>query len=218
MSTDGSTTPGAPYQDWLAIARVHRETPSVQLGLNCLLGAHITESLDRMVDLAADWGVSCLKLLPIHINLQHSWKGDIPPNLLLTPDHADALADQLDAAWHRARALGLYTSSRAFLQATPAYLRGELTFPCYAGYAYGNVDPYGNIFPCYDHRVPLNIRDRGLIGAWRSDAMQQMRGRVRTCSNPCWNSGNAEPSLRMDLARVLRDPRQIVADLEFLLA
>jgi MoaA/NifB/PqqE/SkfB family radical SAM enzyme len=201
-----------------SVAGFLKLAPAVELTLNCVVGAHNLGTLDATVDMAASWGLRGIKFLPLHTNLGHNWKEeDLPENMAGKQDIAGRLGDELERAWTRAQALGLQTSSRAFLRGVPDYLNGTLDFPCYAGHLYGNIDPYGMLFPCYDYMGSLNVIERGLVDAWHSDEMQQLRDKVRHCKTPCWNSGNAEPSLRMDLKSTLRDPRQLVSDLEFYL-
>jgi len=202
-----------------AALALRRWAPTVATTLNCVVGPHNERSIDKLVDLAARWGMQAIKFLPLHTNLGHRYKEDgLPDSLVGDPGHSRRLGAALEQARARAVSLGLETSSRAFLDRIPDYLDGTLEFPCYAGYLYGNIDPYGFMFPCYDHTEPLNVRDVGLLAAWRSDEMQRMRERVRGCQNPCWNSGNAEPSLRMDPTVSLRDPRQLLVDLFDLVA
>ncbi len=198
-----------------AAATLREHAPAVQLSLNVVVGAHNVGSLERTVDLAASWGLGGIKFLPLHSNLGHRYKDDAIPEAMRGPDDLPrALGEELLHAASRARSLGLATSSLAFLQRVPDYLEGTLHFPCYAGFLYGNIDPFGQLFPCYDHTEPLSVLDQGLVAAWRSEAMNRMRDRVINCATPCWNSGNAEPSLRMDPATSLADPAQLMIDLE----
>ncbi len=198
-------------------ARLLRErVPQATVGLNCVVGPHNLGQIDALVDLASRWRLAAIKFLPLHSNLQHAWMDGLAAEFTTDAAGAPALGAAVEAARIRARALGLSTSSRAFVRGIAPYLEGKLHFDCYAGYLYGNVDPFGMLFPCYDHAEPLDIREVGIVAAWRGETMQRMRERVRGCANPCWNSGNAEPSLRMDAGAVLGDPLQIIDDLELL--
>ncbi len=198
-----------------AAAALRRHAPAVELSLNMVVGPHNLGTLERTVDMAASWGLAGIKFLPLHSNLGHRHKDDpLPESMRGALDLAPVLGAELLQAADRARSLGLSTSSLAFLRRVPDYLQGTLHFPCYAGFLYGNVDPFGQLFPCYDHTEPLSVLDGGLVAAWQSEAMNRMRDRVRNCATPCWNSGNAEPSLRMDPATSLADPTQLMIDLE----
>lgn len=198
-----------------AAGHLRQQAPEVNLSLNVVVGAHNLGTLARTVDLAARWGLGGVKFLPLHDNLGHRWKeGGVPEEMRGSADLPTALGEELLRGAERAHALGLQTSSRGFLERVPDYLNGTLHFPCYAGFLYGNIDPFGQMFPCYDHTEPLSVLDHGLVAAWRSPAMDRMRQRVRSCATPCWNSGNAEPSLRMDPLTTLADPAQLLTDLE----
>lgn len=201
-----------------AVARVKRLATQVRIGLNCVISPANVGSLPSMVELAADWGVDSVHFTPAHANLNHHWKpSGLKREFVLTQDHAIGLKRELLLVLQTASRLGTATGSTAYLEAIPTLLEGGSLPPCYAGYIYGNIDPYGNLFPCYDHIEALNVRDGGLLKAWRSPEMQRMRRQVRDCSHPCWNTGNAEPSLRMNLPSLLRSPKQILKDMELYL-
>lgn len=200
-----------------AIALLRRRAPDVHVGINTLVAGHNLGQLGRMVDLARRWGVHGIKFVPLHDNLAHRWNPrPVPARLVLDDRQADALAAELVEATRRARSAGLATSSRAFVRWMPHYYRGQRPpVRCSAGFSYGNIDPCGQLFPCYDHVEPLDVRERGLVAAWNSAAMQRMRVRVSACDACCWNSGNAEPSLRLSLRETITDPAQLLSDLEF---
>ena len=200
-----------------AITLLRQRAPGIHIGLNTLIGGHNLGALEQMVDLACRWGVHGIKFMPLHENLAHRWTDRSSPAVMRVEEGQVAgLTRELLRATSRARQLGLATSSRAFVQGVPAFHRGLARPPCHAGYLYGNIDPYGNLLPCYDHMEPLDVRAVGLRAAWRSEAMNRMRARVRSCNARCWNSGNAEPSLRLSLRNVASDPTALLADLEFL--
>lgn len=199
-----------------AIALLRERAPAVHVGINTLVGGHNLGQLNEMVDLARRWGVHSIKFVPLHQNLAHRWNPRPQPAQMLVDDgRIDSLAAELSEAARRARAAGLVTSSRAFVRWMPHYHRGlRPPLPCAAGFVYGNIDPCGQLFPCYDHMEPVDVREQGLVAAWRSPAMQRMRAGVRSCEARCWNSGNAEPSLRLSLRNTIADPSQLLSDLE----
>lgn len=201
-----------------AVARVKALAPQVSLGLNCVISPANVGSLLSMVELAAGWGMDSVHFTPAHANLNHHWKpSGLKREFVLSKEHAFGLKRELLLVMQSAARLGIATGSIAYLEAIPTLLEGGSLPDCYAGYIYGNIDPYGNLFPCYDHIESLNLRDGGLLAAWSSPEMQRMRKMVRDCSSPCWNTGNAEPSLRMNLPSLLRSPKQILKDMELYL-
>lgn len=198
-----------------ANALLQAHAPNVRRSLNVVVGQHSVGSLERTVEWAARHAMIAIKFQPMHSNLAHRFDTDLNvTDMTVDQDHIDALGDELRRARQLALDLGLATSSAAFVDGIPAYWRGSSKLDCYAGYVYGNLDPYGFLQPCYDHSEPLNVRKIGLVAAWQSASMQRMRAKVRACSNACWNNGNAEPSLRLSARNVLTDPAQIVRDLQ----
>ncbi len=201
------------------VAKLKDRAPAVHLGLNCVVSHGNVHAMEDMVHLAARWSVDSVKFTPFHDNLNHRWRTFSElDSLRLSPTDLPALARQVERIPELARRFGLMTNSRAFLEGMLEFAAGRVPeLPCYAGYMYGNIDPYGRLFPCYDHREPLNVLDLGLVASWRSPAMEQMRTRVRSCTSRCWNTGNAEPSIRLHPATFVLNPGQAWEDLRFYL-
>lgn len=199
-----------------AVELVRRHAPRVRVGINCVITPLNLDSLASMVELGARWGVNAVQFTPAHGNLNHGFgPGDLDHRYVLTTAHAAPLALEIERVLDRASRLGLGTSSAPYLRNIPAWLRGRSMPTCYAGFVYANIDPYGFLFPCYDHRESINVRREGLASAWKSPQMQRMRQAVRACTHRCWNTGNAEPSLRMEPVNLMRHPEQILHDLRF---
>jgi pyrroloquinoline quinone biosynthesis protein E len=201
-----------------AVACLRELAPDVGTSLNCVVGRHNRGRLEGLVALAARWGVDSVKFSPAQPTQSHRWRpGGVPDDVRLGPDEAAGVVEELLRARALATRLGLHTSSSAFLRRVGPHLQGTLRYPCAAGYAFGNVDPYGNLFPCYEHLEPLDVRAGGLAAAWRGEAMQRMRERVRSCRVTCWCTGSAEPSIRMRPWAMLAEPGQALDDLRFYL-
>jgi pyrroloquinoline quinone biosynthesis protein E len=163
--------------------------------------------------LAHDAGARAIRYTPFHDNLQHRYKpaAELEP-FRVRPEQVPEIAEQLDAVREYTRAAGLLTNSDAFLRAVPDYFRGNVPHRCFAGFFFCSVDPFGNLFPCYDHTGDLNVARDGLAAAFRSPEMDRLRRAVLTCDHHCWNVGNAEPSLRLDPATALRHAPQLLRE------
>lgn len=197
-----------------AVEHVREEAPGVKIGINCVINQRNLGALQDMIRLGAGWGVDSVKFTPLHDNLNHQWRDSARlGDLALGPSSAPAVREALAPLPELARSLGVSGSSKAFLSRIPDLLEGRHLPACYAGYVYGNIDPYGRLFPCYDHRGTLDVSRMSLVEAWRSSQMQDMRDNVRHCANHCWNTGNAEPSLRMNTWILLRNPAQLLEDM-----
>ncbi len=199
--------------------RLRSQAPTVTRSLNVVVGQHSLGSLRETVRLARAWGVAAIKFQPLHRNLAHRFlPADAARDLDLADDAIDRLAEEALDAREYAVDSGLGTSSAAFVSGFARFWRGRPALDCYAGHVYGNIDPWGQLLPCYDHAEPLDVRTLGLVRAWHSAAMASMRERVRGCENVCWNSGNVEPSLRMVARHHLADPGQLLTDLSLFAA
>jgi MoaA/NifB/PqqE/SkfB family radical SAM enzyme len=61
-------------------------------------------------------------------------------------------------------------------------------FPCYAGYLFARIDPYGNVFPCVEQNYYIdNIRENSFSDIWYSPQFKRFRKEIlpgKKCS--CW--------------------------------
>lgn len=170
--------------------------------------------------LARDLGVRTIRFTPIHENLQHRFKApeELEP-YRVTDEMIPAVTEELARVRQFCSRNGMITNSEAFTRSIPDYFRGPVAHRCFAGFFFASIDPYGNMFPCYDHIGDVNVRDHGgLRGAFESPAMNRLREKVVRCQNRCWNVGNAEPSLRLDGRFLLRQTPQLVRESLFFLA
>ncbi len=197
-----------------AIRLLNQSAPDIKVGINCVIGPHNLGKLSQMIRLGHRWAVQSVKFTPAHGNLNHSWRPNgLPDRFLFSPSQLPALRSELKGVLSLARKLGIATNSVPYLRSIPDALEGKKQIECYAGFVYGNVDPYGRFFGCYDHIEPLNLHRKTLKEAWCCPAMQHMRRSTMHCAAPCWNTGNIEPSLRMSPGLMLRHPFQLFEDL-----
>jgi len=200
-------------------ARLLRELrPSISVGINCVVGSHNVDWLERMVELADGLGVGGISFLPLHANLQHQWRFGDDSCVPLVPADPETVHRAMLAATALARSRGLHTNSRRFNSMAAGGPKSRRAFQCWAGYLFGNIDPYGNLFPCYDIMDKASgVREVGLKAAWRGPGMERLRSRVRRCEADCVSSGAIEASLRMNPTIVASDPVQLIEDLRFFL-
>jgi MoaA/NifB/PqqE/SkfB family radical SAM enzyme len=182
--------------------------------LTCTITGQNYRDLIGVMRLAHDIGVRTVRFTPVHHNLQHRFRNasDFAPFAL--PEHALAeLAEELETVIAFARRHRMMTNSRTFLRAIPSYFRGRVPHECYAGFFFCSVDPFGKLFPCYDHQSDINVRSKGgLTAAFHSPAMDVLRQKVLHCQQRCWNIGTAEPSLRMDLTQLASHSAQLLRE------
>ncbi len=82
-----------------------------------------------------------------------------------------------------------------YVQHMPCYLEHSdvfRQFPCYAGYLFTRIDPFGNLYPCIgEYHLVGNIRERSFSSLWYSQSFNQLRRdqyRNRACT--CWYNDN----------------------------
>jgi MoaA/NifB/PqqE/SkfB family radical SAM enzyme len=191
-----------------------RNARHVRTTLTCTITGQNYRDLMGIMRLANDSGVRSVRFTPLHHNLQHRFRDPADFASFAMPEQALAeLAEQLEQVIAFAGRHRMMTNSRAFLRAIPDYFQGRVQHECYAGFFFCSVDPFGKVFPCYDHQSELNVRqDGGLLGAFNSGAMDLLRQKVIHCQQRCWNIGTAEPSLRMDASRLLANSAQLLRE------
>jgi hypothetical protein len=164
--------------------------------------------------LAHEMGIRAIRFTPLHENLQHR---HLPRESLapyrLRAEHGPQLAREVERVLRFVRRSRMVSNSETFLRGTPASATGRVEHDCFAGFFFCSVDPYGNLFPCYDHTDGVNLRDfPDLATAFRSAEMNRLRAAVLACRHPCWNVGTAEPSLRLNRRFALSQGPQLVRE------
>jgi MoaA/NifB/PqqE/SkfB family radical SAM enzyme len=199
------------------IRKLRSGAPAVRIGVNSVMNRHNLDTLADMVPWAQREGVDQLKFAPIHSNLQHR---DKP-----VEDYADMIFDEgdipkVDAAIkdirERLEGTGIESTSAPFFDGmTNLYRPPASNFYCYAGYAVVTIDAQGNVAACFDKAGAANVRQQPLHELWMSDTFNQHRRLVRQCDANCWDTTNAELSLRLSLRTFLRYPVASLRSLQY---
>ncbi len=197
--------------------RLLREfAPNVNVGINHVITTENFRCMAEMVPFAESLGVRQLKFAPIHTNLLHKRKSLLQwGSLLFEHKDLEALAVELDrlrAAIARSR---LLTTSPLFLARITDLYREPPRFRCLAGYATAAVDPVGMVAPCSDMKGVASVRDMPLEQIWRGRGLQEARRAVCHCDSPCWDTANAELSIRLRPVSLVRDFLQTWKDMGF---
>jgi MoaA/NifB/PqqE/SkfB family radical SAM enzyme len=191
------------------IRKLRRGAPEVRIGVNCVMNRHNLSTLPDMVPWSVEEGVDQIKFAPIHSNLQHKDKplSDYE-DMVFTESDLAGLSDTIAEIRQRLADTNLESvSDRFFDGMTNLYVPPASNFYCYAGYAITVIDAQGNVAACFDKPGMANVRNRPLHEIWRSAEYQQHRKLVRNCETACWDTTNAELSLRLSIRAFLRHPR-----------
>ena len=199
------------------IRLIRQRAPSVKVGINFLISAENFIDMCEMIPFAEGLDVHQIKFAPIHRNLQHKDKRlETFGSLVFTDEHLHSLRIEIDKLVEAASKSRLQTTSKRFLDGIlDFYRQPDKGFRCYAGHAVSAINPQGLIAPCCDMWGDISVRDAPLEDIWRSDAFQRLRTCVRTCERPCWDTTNAELSLRMSVRSTLGGLGQTWRDLRF---
>jgi MoaA/NifB/PqqE/SkfB family radical SAM enzyme len=178
--------------------------PELRVGINCLITAQNYRSIAAMIPFAESLRVQQIKFAPIHTNLQHRHKPrEEFAGLLFTREELDSLEIEVQKVMTAARRSRLLTNSTRFLAGVSRLYGQPRRFRCYAGYATCTVDPVGVVTPCWDVDSTLSVRDSPLDAIWRSEEFHALRRQVHRCGCACWDTTNAELSLRLSVRSVL---------------
>lgn len=198
---------------------LRRRLPDVRIGLNCVINKHNYKTLASMVAFAAQEGVDQVKFAPIHTNLQHKDKaiGEYE-DMLFEERDLDGLEAELQRIQTALAVTSLQSTSKRFFDGiTNLYRPPASNFYCYAGYAITVINAQGFVSACFDKDSTLNVRETTLDQIWRSRAFQEHRQLVRHCDRACWDTTNAELSLRLSIWNTLREPVKLVKNISYYL-
>jgi MoaA/NifB/PqqE/SkfB family radical SAM enzyme len=192
------------------IRRLRRACPDTRIGLNTVLNRHNLDSMPNLVRFAERENLDQVKFAPIHSNLQHKDKPlDEYADMVFGPQDTDSLTAGVDAIRQALATTRLESCSDRFFEGIPnLYRQPASNFYCYAGYAVCVVNPQGDVSACFDKAPCANVKDRPLDQIWRSPAFQRHRAVVRNCDQACWDTTNAELSLRLSFRNLLKEPRK----------
>lgn len=202
------------------LRRLRRAAPEVRIGLNAVINRHNYRTLADMVAFADREGVDQIKFAPIHTNLQHKDK-DVSEygDMIFTEGDLDSLEHELQRIQDALARTSLQSTSRRFFDGiTNLYRPPASNFYCYAGYAIAIVNPQGYVSACFDKDGRQNVRETPLDVIWRSRAFQEHRQLVRRCDRACWDTTNAELSLRLSVWNTVREPVKLLKALRYYLS
>lgn len=199
------------------LQRLRRLAPEIRIGLNVVMNKHNLPDLHTMVDLGVREGVQQIKFAPIHSNLQHKDKPlEDYVDMLFTEADLPEVDAELARIQSNLEGSGLQSTSRRFFAGIrKLYIPPASNFYCYAGYAICTMSAQGTVAACFDKEGTQNVRDLPLHEIWRSRAFQEHRELVHNCDKACWDTTNAELSLKMQVRGMLREPIQTMKDLRF---
>ncbi len=159
-----------------------------------------TGHLGRIYDLARETGVEFT--CAVAHNSDHYFKTSANKGV-----NVEELARQLDyVARNELKSRRIKSWLRAYfhhglVEHVKAHVRPT---PCEAGHTSFMIDPRGDVYPCNILNLPVgNVRETPFLDIWNSQRMEEVRGVVRNCNQPCWMVCTARASMRRDRNQVL---------------
>ncbi len=199
-----------------SIRLIRELAPSIRVGINYLITTVNFRNMGAMIPFAESLGVDQVKFAPIHTNLLHKRKRiEHYGNLIFGSEELEDLESEIRALMREAEHSKLETTSPMFFSGIANLYSKPMRFRCYAGYAACAIDPSGLVAPCCDMDGAVSVRDKPLEEIWRSKEFQELRGRVHRCNSSCWDTTNAELSLRLKPTSLIRDLAQTWRDIGF---
>lgn len=198
------------------IKRLRAEAPEVHVGINYVITTTNFRNMAAMVPFAESLGVHQLKVAPIHTNLLHKRKRiEQYANLIFGEEEVAELGREVAELMRAARQSTIQTTSSMFLSGVSSLYNRPRRFRCYAGYAACAIHPSGMMVPCCDMEAATSVRDVPLEVLWRSKEFQALRHQVHTCNRSCWDTTNAELSLRLRPSSLLAEVKETWRDIKF---
>jgi len=197
--------------------RLLRElAPQVRIGINYLITTVNYKNMAAMIPFAESLGVHQIKFAPIHTNLLHKRKRlESYRDLIFTGEAIDDLDREVRELMKAAAHSRIQSTAPMFLSGIAQLYTKPRRFKCYAGYAACAVTPSGIVVPCCDMEGAISVRDKPLDEIWRSEEFKQLRRQVSHCNSSCWDTTNAELSLRLRPASLIGDLLETWRDIGF---
>ncbi len=193
-----------------AIGHFRSGPKPIAISINVVVSRLNQDAIERMAEQAIAWGVQKLQFIPVHMHLQHQGMDPaILRPLIPAPEDMPQIKEALLRAVHHLRSHGIGTNSLPFIRRFDKAHDPGRWVPCYAGTLFVMVDSFGQVMPCYQYRTGLNIRQTPLDEIVRSQAFQEARKSVARCQVACWDTGSAEPSVRLHLPYLLLHPIEV---------
>ncbi|HOO56015.1 MAG TPA: radical SAM protein [bacterium] len=178
----------------------------VPVGVNITVSSLNCDIIPELVDNVIALGVQKIQFLPVHRRhgqFETTAGGDEFRRFV--PEDTGRVVEMLKRESGKIRKRGIATNSRLFIDNFENAYRAVRTVPCYAGYLFAVIDPFGFVMPCYEHKTGMNVRDMELDEIFRSGEFVEARKNVKECKLPCMIAGNAEPSIRLHLPYIVRN-------------
>ncbi len=200
------------------VRMLREHAPEIRVSINTLITRENYEILPEMLPLARELGVHQVKFMPVHAHMLHKgMPAGSEERLFFRPEDLPSLRAAMARLREACRQSGMLTTSPAFLDNVARVYEGPIPHHCFAGYAVAAVTATGDVSACLDKSAVFNVRNRPLHEMWRSREFHEARRQVRACNTPCWDTTNAELSLKLNPVTAVADWKHLIWAFRFYL-
>ncbi|MBL7197165.1 MAG: radical SAM protein [Candidatus Omnitrophica bacterium] len=194
--------------------------PEIKVIINCVLNRRNINNLINIYKLALDLKVDGIKFPPIHkIAKQDDVEVKRIKDLFFDREDAPKIGERIEELIEFDKSYSLLaTSYYYFRRVHYLYSRRRIRHRCFSGITTCLITSYGEVSPCYNFhnfgKVAGNVREKGFLDIWNSPEFKRIRQEVKECKYPCWDLCTEEPSLRLNIAFVLKNFKLILREMD----
>jgi len=194
---------------------IRKIIPNLRININFLICRLNYKEMPEMINMAKELNVDKVSFAPIHTNLQHKNKSkESFGDLLFHDNDNEELQRQIEKTKIISKQKKILISSNKFLRGIyDFYKKSPPYHKCYAGYSCCAISPWGDVSPCVDMETTNNIRNLPLDIIWNSHNFHNLRKDVENCKQHCWDTTNAEISIRFNVKELFQEFSINVRDL-----
>lgn len=179
----------------------------IPVAVNVVVSRKNINDVEKIAAVLAGFKVAKIQFIPINFRLRHRPEAsDTIRQLLPDIDDMEPLKTRLLKIIRSLRRRGIESNSDFFINHFDCAYKPVRPVACMAGVLFAMIDPFGNVSPCYEIGTGLNIKEMTLQEIVEHQKFSAGLKKVCRCRRPCWDTGSAEPSIRVSFSYALLHP------------
>jgi MoaA/NifB/PqqE/SkfB family radical SAM enzyme len=197
------------------IKKLRHAIPNLKISINFTICKLNYGRITKMVEFASNLGINQVNFAPLHNNLQQKNLSDGQfQELHLDKNDVRLFKNEISSMKRLAFQKKIRISSNYFINGiSPFFKEKSSSLNCHAGYISCAINPKGFVSPCIGMESVLNVQENSLEEIWRSFLFQNMRNRVKSCHEHCWDTTNAELAIKCTFRGVGGELKNILKDI-----
>jgi MoaA/NifB/PqqE/SkfB family radical SAM enzyme len=180
------------HQVFAALKNISSCKRKIPVAVNVVVSRKNINDVEKIAALLAGFKVRKIQFIPINFRLRHR------------PEASDII--RLFKIIRSLRRRGIESNSDFFINHFDCAYKPLRPVACTAGTLFAMIDPFGNVSPCYEIGTGLNIKDMTLQEIVKHPKFSSGLQKVVRCRRPCWDTGSAEPSIRVNFSYAFLHP------------